>query len=102
MGAQAFETRRLMGNHPSVGSPTLIVSGYRWTEGRFLRRSIPGRPLSPVHPGEILRGEFLTPMSISVYEARERNQGSPLPGQCQPASGLIQSVGSQIARSRYF
>ena len=27
-----------------------------------------GRRLPPVHPGEILRDEFLTPMSISVYE----------------------------------
>ena len=27
-----------------------------------------GRPLPPVHPGEILRDEFMTPMSISVYE----------------------------------
>ena len=26
-----------------------------------------GRRLPPVHPGEILRDEFLTPMSISVY-----------------------------------
>jgi addiction module HigA family antidote len=28
----------------------------------------PGRRLPPVHPGEILRDEFLTPMGISVYE----------------------------------
>jgi antitoxin HigA-1 len=27
-----------------------------------------GRRLPTVHPGEILRDEFLTPMSISVYE----------------------------------
>lgn len=27
-----------------------------------------GRRLPPVHPGEILRDEFLTPMAISVYE----------------------------------
>jgi addiction module HigA family antidote len=27
-----------------------------------------GRLLPPVHPGEILRNEFLTPMGISVYE----------------------------------
>ena len=27
-----------------------------------------GRRLAPVHPGEILRDEFLTPMKISVYE----------------------------------
>ncbi len=26
-----------------------------------------GRQLAPVHPGEILRDEFLTPMGISVY-----------------------------------
>jgi addiction module HigA family antidote len=26
-----------------------------------------GRRLPPVHPGEILRDEFLTPMGISVY-----------------------------------
>ncbi len=26
-----------------------------------------GRRLPPVHPGEILRDEFLTPMSLSVY-----------------------------------
>ena len=26
-----------------------------------------GRRLPPVHPGEILRDEFLTPMAISVY-----------------------------------
>ena len=28
----------------------------------------PGRRLPTVHPGEILRDEFLTPMGISVYE----------------------------------
>src|SRR5271169_6116947 len=27
-----------------------------------------GRRLPPVHPGEILRDELLTPMGISVYE----------------------------------
>ena len=27
-----------------------------------------GRRLPPVHPNEILRDEFLTPMKISVYE----------------------------------
>jgi antitoxin HigA-1 len=27
-----------------------------------------GRRLPPVHPGEILRDEFLAPMGISVYE----------------------------------
>jgi addiction module HigA family antidote len=27
-----------------------------------------GRRLPPVHPGETLRDEFLTPMGISVYE----------------------------------
>jgi antitoxin HigA-1 len=27
-----------------------------------------GRRLPPVHPGEILRGEFLAPLGISVYE----------------------------------
>mgnify|MGYP001615369820 CR=1 FL=1 len=27
-----------------------------------------GRRLAPVHPGEILHDEFLTPMGISVYE----------------------------------
>src|SRR3972149_12207656 len=27
-----------------------------------------GRRLPPVHPGEILRDEFLTPLGISVYE----------------------------------
>jgi addiction module HigA family antidote len=27
-----------------------------------------GRRLPPVHPGEVLRDEFLTPMGISVYE----------------------------------
>ena len=27
-----------------------------------------GRRLPPVHPGQILRDEFLTPMGISVYE----------------------------------
>ena len=27
-----------------------------------------GRRLAPVHPGKILRDEFLTPMRISVYE----------------------------------
>ena len=26
-----------------------------------------GRRLPPVHPGEVLRAEFLTPMEISVY-----------------------------------
>ncbi|HEX4890606.1 MAG TPA: HigA family addiction module antitoxin [Alphaproteobacteria bacterium] len=29
---------------------------------------ISGRRLPPVHPGKILRDEFLTPLSISVYE----------------------------------
>lgn len=29
---------------------------------------VTGRRLSPVHPGEILRDEFLTPMGVSVYE----------------------------------
>lgn len=27
-----------------------------------------GRRLPPIHPGEILRDDFLTPMRISVYE----------------------------------
>ena len=27
-----------------------------------------GRRLAPIHPGEILRDEFLVPMGISVYE----------------------------------
>lgn len=27
-----------------------------------------GRRLPPIHPGEILRDEFLTPMDLSVYE----------------------------------
>jgi addiction module HigA family antidote len=27
-----------------------------------------GRRLPPIHPGSILRDEFLTPMAISVYE----------------------------------
>jgi addiction module HigA family antidote len=27
-----------------------------------------GRRLPPVHPGEVLRDEFLTPMGMSVYE----------------------------------
>jgi hypothetical protein len=27
-----------------------------------------GRRLPPIHPGEILRDEFLTPIGISVYE----------------------------------
>jgi antitoxin HigA-1 len=27
-----------------------------------------GRRLPPIHPGEILRDEFLTPMGISAYE----------------------------------
>jgi addiction module HigA family antidote len=27
-----------------------------------------GRRLPPIHPGEILRDEFLTPLAISVYE----------------------------------
>jgi hypothetical protein len=40
-----------------------------------------GRRLPAVHPGEILRDEFLTPVGVSVYDARERNQGSPLPSQ---------------------
>jgi addiction module HigA family antidote len=26
-----------------------------------------GRPLPPIHPGEILRNEFLIPLGISVY-----------------------------------
>ena len=29
---------------------------------------VSGRRLPPVHPGEILRDEFLTPMGISVYQ----------------------------------
>ncbi len=28
---------------------------------------VSGRRLPPIHPGEILRDEFLTPMGISVY-----------------------------------
>ena len=28
---------------------------------------VSGRRLAPVHPGEVLREEFLTPMSLSVY-----------------------------------
>ena len=27
-----------------------------------------GRPLPPIHPGEILRDEFLAPMKITVYQ----------------------------------
>ena len=26
-----------------------------------------GRRLAPVHPGEVLREEFLTPLALSVY-----------------------------------
>ena len=37
-----------------------------------------GRSLPPVHPGEILRDEFLTPMSLSVYRlAREIRVSRP-------------------------
>lgn len=37
-----------------------------------------GRRLRPVHPGEILRDEFLTPMGISVYRlAREIKVSRP-------------------------
>ena len=37
-----------------------------------------GRTLPPVHPGEILRDEFLTPMSLSVYRlARKINVSRP-------------------------
>ena len=37
-----------------------------------------GRRLRPVHPGEILRDEFLTPMGISVYRlARELKVSRP-------------------------
>ena len=32
-----------------------------------LSDGVTGRRLPPVHPGEILRNEFLTPMEISVY-----------------------------------
>ena len=28
---------------------------------------VSGRALAPVHPGEVLRDEFLTPMALSVY-----------------------------------
>ena len=28
---------------------------------------VSGRRLAPVHPGEVLRDEFLTPMALSVY-----------------------------------
>ena len=37
-----------------------------------------GRSLPPVHPGEILRDELLTPMSLSVYRlAREIRVSRP-------------------------
>ena len=29
---------------------------------------ITGRRLAPVHPGEVLRDEFLEPLGLSVYE----------------------------------
>jgi hypothetical protein len=43
-----------------------------------------GRRLPPVHPGKILRDEFLTPMGISVYELANaikvpRTRDSPRP-----------------------
>ena len=37
-----------------------------------------GRRLAPVHPGEVLRDEFLTPMELSVYRlAREIGVSRP-------------------------
>ena len=37
-----------------------------------------GRRLPPVHPGEVLRDEFLTPMALSVYRfAREIRVSRP-------------------------
>ena len=37
-----------------------------------------GRQLPPVHPGEILRDEFLVPMALSVYQlAREMKVSRP-------------------------
>ena len=37
-----------------------------------------GRRLPPVHPGEVLRDEFLAPMELSVYRlAREINVSRP-------------------------
>ena len=36
-----------------------------------------GRRLPPVHPGEILRDEFLTPMKISVYGTCQCDQSTP-------------------------
>ena len=37
-----------------------------------------GRRLPPVHPGEVLRDEFLTPMALSVYRlARELGVSRP-------------------------
>ena len=37
-----------------------------------------GRRLAPVHPGEVLRDEFLTPMALSVYRlAREIGVSRP-------------------------
>jgi len=40
------------------------------TDRRFVDLSdiVSGRRLPPIHPGELLRDEFLTPMGISVYE----------------------------------
>ncbi len=39
---------------------------------------VSGRRLPPVHPGEILREEFLTPMELSVYRlAREIKVSRP-------------------------
>jgi hypothetical protein len=40
-----------------------------------------GRRLPPVHPGKILRDEFLTPMRISVYELAKCDQRASLSGQ---------------------
>ena len=39
-------------------------------DGRLIDFSdvVSGRRLAPVHPGEVLRGEFLTPMELSVYK----------------------------------
>src|SRR5215470_19239062 len=71
----AFVSFGRTAKHGTLKSPTITehqshghqTRRYRWTEGILLAVHS-GRRLPPVHPGEILRDEFLTPMSISVYE----------------------------------
>ena len=45
-----------------------MIDDVQWFVGIDWADVRSGRRLPPIHPGEILRDEFLTPMGISVYE----------------------------------